>query len=127
MMDFLRVIKAFVLEWYPVIFAMGGTIIAVGTIVLTVYLKFKPIYDSFKNKLDAIKNKVVDADAEDVSTRLQTVDINNKIAELEDKIANPLTSESSRVVYTQSLKILIEIKIKTEAGLIKAEEVEGNF
>lgn len=110
-------------EYGGVIMGIGGTIITVGGILLTFYLKFKPILDNFKTKLDDIKNKVANPDTESIKDTLLKSDLAVKIAELEDKINNPLTSDTSRAVYQAQVKILIETKTKLDAGLIKAEEI----
>lgn len=114
-------------EWYPVVLASLGTVIAVGGIILTVYLKLKPIYDSFKSKLDAVKDKVVNAEKDDITAKLESVNIQTKITDLEEKIANPLTSDNARASYTTQLSILIEVKTKLDAGLVTVDEVNNKF
>jgi hypothetical protein len=123
----LEVIMDFWNTYYPVVIAIGGTIVTVGGMIFTAWLVVKPKIDLFKQWLETIKNKVTDADAEDVSTTLQSVDIETKITDLQEKINNPLTSDSARASYTKQLEILITVKTKLDAGLVTVEETTSKY
>jgi hypothetical protein len=115
-------------EYYPIALAVGGTILTVGGIILSAYLVIKPKIDWFKSKIEELKaNTTTDSIKEDLSAKLQATDIDVKIAELEDKISNPMTSDTSRTIYLASLKAYTEMKIKIEAGLSTVEEVQSKF
>lgn len=112
-------------KWYPVVLLVGGGIFTVGGIVLSAYLLVKPKIDWFKDKLNELKeNTTTNGVKEDITNKLKAVDVDVKIAELQDKINNPLTSEGSRKIYSQSLQVYTEIKIKLENGIAIVDSAE---
>jgi hypothetical protein len=115
-------------EYYPILLAVGGTILTVGGIILSAYLVIKPKIDWFKSKIEELKsNTTKDSIQEDLTAKLQSVDISTKITNLEEKIANPLTSDSARASYTTQLKVLIEVQTKLDSGIAVVEETQSKF
>jgi len=118
-------------KWYPVVLLVGGGIITIGGVLLSAYIFVKPKIDWLKNKLVELKdNTTTDSVTQNITNKLKTTDLDVKIAELQDKINNPLTSEASRKIYTQSLQVYTEMKIKLENGIAitnKVEDVTNKF
>lgn len=114
-------------EYYPVIVAIGGTILTVGGIIFTAYIKFKPIVDGLKTKFDVLFNKATDVTKEDITNQLQMVNVDKQITDLKEKINNPLTSDDARIAYTKQLEVLLGIKTKLENGLATVEDTTSKF
>jgi len=115
-------------EYSPMVLAIGGTILTVGGMIFAAYIVVKPKIDWFKDKLQELKdNTSIDSVTEDITSKLKTTDITVKIAELEDKIANPLTSDTSRLVYIASLKAYTEMLVKLDAGIAITEDATNNL
>jgi hypothetical protein len=109
------------------VIGIGGTLLTVAGTVLTIYLKIKPIVAAFKDKLDAIKSKVDNPDMEDISSKLQSLDLATKITDLKAKINNPTISDELKQQYIAQLEATLELKAKLDAGLAKVEDVTSKF
>jgi len=123
MMELFSTAQAWWYEYYPIV--VGGITVIGGIIasVMIIWAKVQPILD----KLNVIKDKVTDTSKEDLGNIFQSVDIETKITDLKEKIANPLTSEEARTSYTKQLEILIEAKVKLDAGIAKVEDTTSKF
>lgn len=109
------------------VIGIGGTLMTVAGTVLTIYLKIKPIVAAFKDKLDAIKSKVDNPDMEDISSKLQSLDLATKITDLKAKINNPTIPDELKQQYIAQLEATLELKAKLDAGLAKVEDVTSKF
>lgn len=119
-------------EWiqtnYPIILTIVGTVIATAGTVYAVYTQFKNIITPIKDWIAKQKEKDIGSEVKtNLLEQMQMSNLATQIIDLEEKINNPLTSEQARVGYMSQLKILSELKIKLDAGLVKAEDITSKF
>ena len=119
-------------EWiqtnYPIILTIVGTVIATAGTVYAVYTQFKNIITPIKDWIEKQKEKDIGSEVKtNLLEQMQMSNLATQIIDLEEKINNPLTSEQARVGYMSQLKILSELKIKLDAGLVKAEDITSKF
>ena len=119
-------------EWiqtnYPILLTIVGTVIATAGTVYAVYTQFKNIITPIKDWIAKQKEKDIGSEVKtNLLEQMQMSNLATQIIDLEEKINNPLTSEQARVGYMSQLKILSELKIKLDAGLVKAEDITSKF
>jgi hypothetical protein len=122
-MEFLNGLKDVWLQYYPVILSVGTVVTVFAAGIYGVYSQIRPILD----KLNAIKDKVVNVDKEDITTKLQSLDLQTKITDLKAKIANPTISDELKQQYISQLATTEVLFAKINAGLVIVTETASKF